>query len=77
VLQGDSGGPLFCQYNDYRYRLVGVASYVHVGCNKPEKPVVYTDAIRYNQWIANNTSKLATTFILILVLFYFTFAGGC
>ncbi|KAK7089092.1 hypothetical protein V1264_024973 [Littorina saxatilis] len=53
--RGDSGGPLYCFDNDFTWRLVGVASYVHVGCNKPEKPVVFTDAVRYNDWIANNT----------------------
>lgn len=53
--RGDSGGPLFCEDNDFTWKLVGVASYVHVGCNKPEKPVVYSDARLYNEWIANNT----------------------
>ncbi|KAK7502915.1 hypothetical protein BaRGS_00005864, partial [Batillaria attramentaria] len=44
-----------CHDLDWRWRLVGVASYVHEGCNKPEKPVVFSDAVLYNTWIANNT----------------------
>ncbi|PVD31755.1 hypothetical protein C0Q70_07173 [Pomacea canaliculata] len=53
--QGDSGGPLFCLSLSYNWVLVGVASYVHDGCNKPEKPVVFSDVSLYNGWIHNNT----------------------
>lgn len=48
---------MFCLSLSYNWVLVGVASYVHDGCNKPEKPVVFSDVSLYNGWIHNNTGK--------------------
>ncbi|XP_060643171.2 tissue-type plasminogen activator [Anolis sagrei] len=51
--KGDSGGPLVCLKDD-RMILVGIVSW-GVGCGKKDTPGVYTNVVRYLDWIQENT----------------------
>ncbi|XP_071107071.1 chymotrypsinogen 2-like [Haliotis cracherodii] len=48
---GDSGGPLQCQVG-HNWYLAGVTSHGFNGtCAEPEKPGIYTNLLRYTDWI--------------------------
>ncbi|XP_066495427.1 tissue-type plasminogen activator [Tiliqua scincoides] len=53
--KGDSGGPLVCQ-NDGRMTLIGIISWGE-GCGKKDTPGVYTNVVRYLDWIREKMSQ--------------------
>uniref|UniRef100_A0A8D0E3N9 Plasminogen activator n=1 Tax=Salvator merianae TaxID=96440 RepID=A0A8D0E3N9_SALMN len=50
--KGDSGGPLVCMKDD-RMNLMGIISW-GIGCGKKDTPGVYTNVVRYLDWIQDN-----------------------
>ncbi|XP_058817457.1 CLIP domain-containing serine protease B4-like [Topomyia yanbarensis] len=51
----DSGGPLMAQMSD-RYYLVGIVSFGPANCGMKDVPGVYTNVMRYTDWIYSNIS---------------------
>lgn len=55
--QGDSGGPLACATDDVSF-LYGIVSWGE-GCGRSGKPGVYTNVVKYIDWI-NSVIKRKT-----------------
>ncbi|XP_004428827.1 PREDICTED: coagulation factor XI [Ceratotherium simum simum] len=51
--KGDSGGPLSCKHDEV-WHLVGITSWGE-GCAQRERPGVYTNVVRYVDWILEKT----------------------
>ncbi|XP_048186781.1 coagulation factor XI [Perognathus longimembris pacificus] len=51
--KGDSGGPLSCKHNEV-WHLVGITSWGE-GCGKKEWPGIYTNVVKYVDWILEKT----------------------
>ncbi|KAM4837275.1 coagulation factor XI isoform 2-T2 [Thomomys bottae] len=51
--KGDSGGPLSCKHNEV-WHLVGITSWGE-GCGQKERPGIYTNVIKYVDWILEKT----------------------
>ena len=61
LLQGDSGSPLMCLDEFQRWKLVGVFSFIAVGCNVPLRPPVFTRITSYLDWIQDKLGKILNT----------------
>ncbi|XP_055550365.1 CLIP domain-containing serine protease B4-like [Wyeomyia smithii] len=53
VCSCDSGGPLMVQMDEQFY-LVGITSFGPVNCGMKNMPTVYTNVLKYINWIGNN-----------------------
>lgn len=51
--KGDSGGPLSCKHNEV-WHLVGITSWGQ-GCAQRERPGIYTNVVKYLDWILEKT----------------------
>ncbi|XP_044243564.1 coagulation factor XI isoform X6 [Ursus arctos] len=54
--KGDSGGPLSCKHNEV-WHLVGITSWGE-GCGQRERPGVYTNVVKYVDWILEKTQAV-------------------
>uniref|UniRef100_A0A8C0XVW1 Coagulation factor XI n=1 Tax=Castor canadensis TaxID=51338 RepID=A0A8C0XVW1_CASCN len=53
--KGDSGGPLSCKHNEV-WHLVGITSWGE-GCGQKERPGIYTNVVKYVDWILEKTQS--------------------
>ncbi|XP_037687123.1 coagulation factor XI isoform X2 [Choloepus didactylus] len=53
--KGDSGGPLSCKHDEV-WNLVGITSWGE-GCAQRERPGVYTNVVKYVDWILEKTQS--------------------
>jgi len=58
VFQGDSGGPLVCQDAHGYWSLVGVFTFMAIGCSVPTRPPVFTRVTSFLPWIAHAQGEL-------------------
>ena len=58
VFQGDSGGPLVCQDAHGYWSLVGVFTFMAIGCSVPARPPVFTRVTSFLPWIAHAQGEL-------------------
>ncbi|XP_008851827.1 coagulation factor XI isoform X1 [Nannospalax galili] len=54
--KGDSGGPLSCKHNEV-WHLVGITSWGE-GCGQKERPGIYTNVVKYVDWILEKTQAV-------------------
>ena len=65
--QGDSGGPLVCQQGDQWYQY-GITSWGS-GCGQANKPGVYTDVVKFFDWIHQHTARQYLLCIQYIVVY--------